>query len=33
MPPPVIEAGPLTLRPFRETDIAWVCQVPGPDQP
>ena len=27
MPPPVIEAGPLTLRPFRETDIAWVCEV------
>ena len=27
MPPPVIEAGPLTLRPFREADIAWVCEV------
>jgi len=27
MPPPVIEAGPLTLRPFGEDDIAWVCQV------
>jgi RimJ/RimL family protein N-acetyltransferase len=27
MPPPVIEAGPLTLRPFGEDDIGWVCQV------
>jgi RimJ/RimL family protein N-acetyltransferase len=27
MPPPVIEAGPLTLRPFRESDIAWVYEV------
>jgi hypothetical protein len=27
MPPPIIDAGPLTLRPFRETDIAWVCEV------
>ena len=27
MPPPVIEAGPLTLRPFHETDIAWVYEV------
>jgi RimJ/RimL family protein N-acetyltransferase len=27
MPPPVIEAGPLTLRPFREADIPWVCAV------
>src|ERR1700735_433651 len=27
MPPPSIDAGPLTLRPFREADIAWVCQV------
>jgi RimJ/RimL family protein N-acetyltransferase len=27
MPPPVIEAGPLTLRPFGEADIAWVYEV------
>jgi RimJ/RimL family protein N-acetyltransferase len=27
MPPPVIEAGPCTLRPFREADIPWVCEV------
>jgi RimJ/RimL family protein N-acetyltransferase len=27
MPPPVIEAGPLTLRPFRESDIPWVYEV------
>jgi RimJ/RimL family protein N-acetyltransferase len=27
MPPPVIEAGPLTLRPFAEADIPWVCEV------
>ncbi|HEX4256615.1 MAG TPA: GNAT family N-acetyltransferase [Streptosporangiaceae bacterium] len=27
MPPPVIEAGPLTLRPFHEADIAWVYGV------
>ncbi len=27
MPPPVIEAGPITLRPFREADIAWVYEV------
>jgi RimJ/RimL family protein N-acetyltransferase len=27
MPPPVIETGPLTLRPFREADIAWVYEV------
>ena len=27
MPPPVIKAGPLTLRPFGEDDIGWVCQV------
>jgi RimJ/RimL family protein N-acetyltransferase len=27
MPPPSIDAGPLTLRPFREADIAWVCEV------
>src|ERR1700761_8043289 len=27
MPPPVIKAGPFTLRPFRDADIAWVCEV------
>jgi RimJ/RimL family protein N-acetyltransferase len=27
MPPPVIEAGPLVLRPFAEDDIGWVCEV------
>ena len=27
LPPPIIDAGPLTLRPFREADIAWVCEV------
>jgi RimJ/RimL family protein N-acetyltransferase len=27
MPPPVIEAGPFTLRPFRDADIAWLCEV------
>lgn len=30
MPPPVIEAGPLTLRPFGEDDIGWVCEVSHP---
>ena len=27
MPPPVIQTGPLTLRPFIEADIAWVYEV------
>jgi RimJ/RimL family protein N-acetyltransferase len=27
MAPPTIDAGPLTLRPFCEADIAWVCEV------
>ena len=27
MPPPVIEAGPIVLRPFAEDDIGWVCEV------
>jgi RimJ/RimL family protein N-acetyltransferase len=27
MPPPVIEAGPVTLRPFGGDDIGWGCQA------
>jgi RimJ/RimL family protein N-acetyltransferase len=27
MPPPVIETGPLVLRPFAEDDVDWVCEV------
>jgi hypothetical protein len=27
MPPPVIEAGPVTLRPFNEADIVWVYEM------